>query len=219
MHSDITAIRFKGANGFLSVFNIYNEITNNDTITCLDSFLTRKTHLIHPLPLDCVLWIGDFNRHHPIWEEEANERLYEAEEYISPLIELLYRNEMLLALPKGIPTFQSAARNWTCPDNMWCSNTPDDPILRCDVVPAICPPLADHMPIITIINMPFPRAAETHTLDFRQANWIKVNEDLAYRFEAGTPPLKIRTKDDFVAKVDELVQVIKDVLGDHLKER
>ena len=103
MHSDITAIRFKGANGFLSVFNIYNEITNNDTITCLDSFLTRKTHLIHPLPLDCVLWLGDFNRHHPIWEEEANERLYEAEEYISPLIELLYRNEMLLALPKGIP--------------------------------------------------------------------------------------------------------------------
>ena len=108
MHSDITAIQFKGANRFLSVFNIYNEITNNDTITCLDSFLTRNAHLI-----------GDFNHHHPIWEEEANERLYKAEEYISPLIELLYRNEMLLVLPKGIPTFQSAAGNWTRPDNVW----------------------------------------------------------------------------------------------------
>ena len=31
MHSDITAICFRGDNSFLSVFNIYNEITNNDT--------------------------------------------------------------------------------------------------------------------------------------------------------------------------------------------
>ena len=219
MHSDVTAIRFKGANGFLSVFNIYNKITNNDTITCLDSFLTRNSPLLHPSPLDCVLGLGDFNRHHPIWEEEAKERLYEAEEYISLLIHLLYRNEMLLALPKGIPTFQSAAGNWTRPDNVWRSNTPDDPILRCDVVPAICLHLANHMPIITIINMPFPRAAKTHALDFRQANWIKVNEDLAHQLETGTPPSKIRTKDDFITKVDELVKVIKDVLGDHLKER
>ena len=126
---------------------------------------------------------------------------------------------MLLALPKGIPTFQSAPGNWTRPDNIWHSNTPDNPILRCDVVPAIRPPLADHMPIITIINMPFPRAAEAHMLDFRQANWIKVNEDLAHWLKTGTPPSKIRTKEDFIAKVDELVKVIKDILDDHLKER
>ena len=37
-HSDITALRFKGDNGFLSVFNIYNEITNNDTLRALDLF-------------------------------------------------------------------------------------------------------------------------------------------------------------------------------------
>ena len=68
MHSDVTAICFKGDNGFLSIFNIYNEITNNDTIACLDSFLTRNEHLVRPSPLDCVLWLGDFNRHHPIWK-------------------------------------------------------------------------------------------------------------------------------------------------------
>ena len=92
MHSDITAVHFKGTNGFLSVFNIYNEITNKDTITCLDSFLTHNAHLIYPSPLDCILWLGIFNRHHPMWEEETNKRLFEAEEYISPLIKLLYRN-------------------------------------------------------------------------------------------------------------------------------
>ena len=111
MHRNVTATRFKGDNGYLSLFNIYNEITNNDTISCLDSFLSRNAHLIRPSPLDCVLWLGDFNRHYPMWEDEANERLFEAEDFFSPLIELLYRNGMLLALPKGIPTYQIAARS------------------------------------------------------------------------------------------------------------
>jgi hypothetical protein len=36
-HSDITAICFRGEHGCLSVFNIYNEITNNDTLHLLDN--------------------------------------------------------------------------------------------------------------------------------------------------------------------------------------
>ena len=126
---------------------------------------------------------------------------------------------MLLALPKGIPTYQSATGNWTHLDNVWHSNTPEDLILRCDVVPPIWPLLADYMPIITIINMPFPRVTTAHTLNFRQANWIKVNKDLAQRLESGPPPSRIISKDEFIIKVDELVHIIKDVLEDHLKER
>ena len=122
-------------------------------------------------------------------------------------------------LPKGIPTFQSATGNWTCPDNVWCSNTPDDPILQCDVIPAIWPPLADHMPVITIVIMPFPRVTEAHVLDFRQANWIKMNKDLAQRLESNLLPSKFTSKDDFISRVDKFVSIIKDVLGDHLKER
>lgn len=119
MHSDIMAICFRGGNRYLSLLNIYNEITNSDTITCLDSFLGCNTQLVHPSDSDCVIWLGDFKCHHPMWEEEANERLYEPEEFISPLIELLYQSEMLLALPKGILTFQSSSGNWIRPDNMW----------------------------------------------------------------------------------------------------
>ena len=74
-------------------------------ITYLDSFLTWNTHLVCPSVWDCIIWVGDFNHHHPMWEEEANEILYKPDNYISPLIDLLYRNKMLLALPKGIPTF------------------------------------------------------------------------------------------------------------------
>ena len=148
-HSDITALHFKGENGYLSVFNIYNEITNNNTLRDLDLFYNHNDRLIHPTDSDGVLWLGDFNQHHPMWEDDANERVFEPEEYIAPFINLLYKWDMLLALPKGIPTLQTSAGNWTRPDNVGRCNTPEDPIQRCDTVPAICPPLADHLPIIT----------------------------------------------------------------------
>ena len=160
-------------------------------LTYLDSYLDRNAQLVRPSRQDSVVWLGDFNRHHPIWEDDANERLFETEEYIAPLIELLYKNKMLLTLPKGIPTFQLAAGSWTRPDNVWHCNTPDDPIARCDVISAIRPPLADHLPVITILDPPPPRVDEPHTLDFRQANWIKVNENLAQRLEAELPAERI----------------------------
>ena len=56
LHSDITTVRFKGASGFLSLFNIYNEITNNDTLACLDSFLELNVLMIYPSPADSVVW-------------------------------------------------------------------------------------------------------------------------------------------------------------------
>src|ERR1700722_7662116 len=105
MNSDITAVRSHGINGYGSIFNIYNEITNNKTITCLDQFMDSNMQLVRPAIADHVLWLGYFNRHHPLWEEESNHYLYERDDFISPLIDLLYKHEMSLALPKGIPTY------------------------------------------------------------------------------------------------------------------
>ena len=48
-----------------------------------------------------------------------NERLFDTEDNIAPLINLLYKYDMVLALPKGIPTLQTSAGNWTRPDDMW----------------------------------------------------------------------------------------------------
>ena len=219
MHSDITAVRFKGDNGFISIFNVYNEITNNDTINYLDSFLDRNALLVQLSAMDSVVWLGDFNRHHPMWEDDSNERLFEPTDYIAPLIDLLYKNDMLLALPKGIPTFQTAARNWTRPDNVWRYNTPDDPVIRCDVVPAIRPPMADHLPIVVELAMPLPRAPEAKTLDFRQADWPTVNLDLAQRLRDESPAACINSEEYFLTKVNELVRIINETLADHLDER
>ena len=131
--------------------------------------------------MDPMLWLGDFNRHHPMWEEDANSHLFESENDIAPLLHLLYRHNMLLALPKGIPTFQTSTGRWTHLDNIWHTNMQVDPIQRCDVIPNILPPLADHMPIITVINLPLPRVVSQVTLNYRAVDWLTINEVLDER--------------------------------------
>jgi hypothetical protein len=165
------------------------------------------------------LWLGDFNWHHLIWEVEDNEHRFEVNDFISPLIDLLYKNEMLLALPKGIPTFQMAMGNWTCPDNVWRSNTPDNPITRCDVVSAIRPPLADHMPIITILDLPFPRLSANVSLDFRAAYWSKIHRALTQHLEEQSLVAHIRTEEEFNTKVNVVLRIIKEVFEEQLEER
>ena len=204
-HSDIMAVCFKGDNRFPLVFNIYIEITNNDTLKSLDSFYDHNEQLICPMNTDCIVWLGNFNRHHPIWEDDNNEHLFKPEEYIAPLINLLYKHDMLLALRKGKPTLQTSARNWTRPDNVWWCNSLDDPILCCNTVPAIRSPLADHLPFITILDLPFPRASTMPSLNFQMAEWSSINEELNYRLDAESPGKHIVSKEEFIQKVDDLV--------------
>jgi hypothetical protein len=218
-HSHITGVRFKGLNGNLTLINVYNEITNNDTTNCLDLFLTANPLLVRPTASDHMIWLGDFNRHHPMWEEDTNSHLFEAENIISPLLGLLYRQDMLLALPKGIPTFQTNTGRWTRPDNVWRADTQADPIQRCDVLPNIRPPLADHMPIITVVDLPLPRVAPQQTLDFRAADWPTISDNLNTRLLAESPAIRVRSKEEFVTKVDTLVRIIKEVLKVNLEPK
>ena len=218
MNSDITAVRFHGENGYVSTFNIYNEITNNETITCLDQFMGRHSHLVRPTETDHILWLSNFNRHHPIWEDETNLHLYKSEESISPLIDLLYKYNMILALPKGIPTYQTCAGNWTRPDSIWRSSSADNPIICCDVLPSIRPPAVDHLPIITVINLPLPHLTIPPSLDFRNVDWPKINALLKAKLESESPAVRIRTQEQFISKVDMLIDIITDVLHENLDE-
>jgi len=181
-------------------------------LNCLDQFLDLNALLIRPSLSDCVLWLGDFNCHHPMWEDDSNEHLFEPEDFISPLIELLYKNDMLLTLPKGIPTFQASSGNWTRPDNVWRSCDLDNLIVLCDTASAIRPPLADHMPIVTILDLPLPRSSAPQALDFRTADWPAINADLTAQLEAASPALCIRSKEEFLKKVNAVDRIISDAL-------
>jgi hypothetical protein len=79
------------------------------------------------------------------------------------------------------------------------------------------PPLANHLPIITILNLHLPHAEAAETLDFRMANWLVINADLSAQLVAKSPAMHIKSKEEFLEKVSTMVHIISDTLAKHLE--
>ena len=65
-HSDISALRLRGNFGACSIFNIYNDCNDNSTIDAFRTYLESNPTKALPCSTDHMLWISDFNRHHPL---------------------------------------------------------------------------------------------------------------------------------------------------------
>ena len=65
---DVVIVQIKGTWGKITIFNIYNDCNNNDTIKLLTRFYSRnRTQLEHTHTGTAhTIWLGDFNRHHPL---------------------------------------------------------------------------------------------------------------------------------------------------------
>ena len=138
---DVVGIKLTGEGGEISVYNIYNDCTHSDTITALQDHLASREQ-DHPDPHigDNVIgdiWLGDFNRHHPMWEDEENDRLFTHQNLnnASILIDLLADHDMQMVLPHGIPTIRNSAGNLTRPDNVFASSLLVEWVTKCDMQP------------------------------------------------------------------------------------
>ena len=210
--SNITAIRLKGDFGYCSIFNIYNDCTNNNTITALQNYLTTHGAEALPSPTDHMLWLGNFNRHHPLWESNDNRHLYNSADMINPLIDLITDHNMVITLPPEIPTYETVTSNWTCPDNVWRNDNPNDPITICDVYPSIRPPQANHLPIITTLDLPILRAGAFPTCNMRDADFKAINKKLQVLLADRGPAQRIQTKEELESAVNTLVVTLQEVL-------
>src|ERR1700677_3279491 len=122
---DITAICITGDWGTIRIFNIYNDQTHSRNITCLNRYLLtsesehRTSNSAAP-PND--MWMGDFNRHSPMWDEPRNSQLFTrtALREAQRLIDLAATWNMHMALRPGVNTLEStSSKNYTRPDNVW----------------------------------------------------------------------------------------------------
>ena len=85
-----------------------------------------------------VIWLGDFNRHHPIWDEERNMHLFTktALEAAQPLLDMISNYDMFMALAKDIPMLEACTtKNYTRVDNIFCSAELHDRFTLCDTYP------------------------------------------------------------------------------------
>jgi len=123
-HPDITVIELTGEFGMLHIINIYNDCNNNGTLTHLSAYMWDcewQRYTTGPLH---TLWLGDFNYHHPLWDKAWNTHLFMKEnlELMQPLLNMLGRHNMKMALPAYTPTLQShSTGNHTRVDNIFCT--------------------------------------------------------------------------------------------------
>jgi hypothetical protein len=76
--SDVTVIQLSGKRGSTYIFNIYNDCDKNDTIHQIEAFNFSSKPLLTDASkdTDTTIWLGDFNRHHPHWDNPNDVRLF-----------------------------------------------------------------------------------------------------------------------------------------------
>src|SRR5271156_5273340 len=160
---DVVAIQLSGNNGILNIYNIYNDCTHSDTIRALGVHLEERASLTQRGGQvgneEGDIWLGDFNRHNPWWEDARNARLFTQRNLDDAqiLIDLLAEYDMDLALPPYTPTIINSRGGRTRPDNIFITEDIANWITTCEVLPEDTPPLADHFPIITHIDFPISK--------------------------------------------------------------
>lgn len=134
--NDIMAIQLISTYGKITIFNIYNNCTHSRTETILSNFLEYNRHTIAEGNDTHMIWAGEFNRHHLLWDNDKDIHLFtrQALRNTEGLIELMADHGMEMSLPKGIPTLQHMrSKRYSRPDNVLCTATLQPFITRCEV--------------------------------------------------------------------------------------
>ena len=82
-----------------------------------------------------VLWLGNFNRHHPYWDDPNNTRLFtsEATWAVEKLIKTVADMGLDLALPSGIPIHRyNVTKKWSRLDQVFISDRSENAIISCN---------------------------------------------------------------------------------------
>lgn len=153
---DIAAIEITGEFGKIRIFSIYNDQQHNQNVFALDRYMraTEPQEINAPTVND--VWIGDFNRHSPVWNELRNSQLFTTNNLQAAqiLIDTAFRHSMQMVLPQGINTLEhTTSKNWTRPDNVWIDSKLIDKVAMCDVLPAKRPNCTDHLPILLTLDI------------------------------------------------------------------
>lgn len=211
---DVTAIAIKGDWGKLTIFNIYNDCTSNKTVNQLKRF-----HRTHPEIVDSAevgtahtLWIGDFNRHHPHWDNPSDTRLFttDAMKAATILIEAVASLGLELALPSGIPThYHNVTKKWSRLDQVFISDHSIDLIETCDTETRFRRVKTDHLPIVTKLNLEVAITQPHATRNFREVDWGEFQKGLATRLEEFELPERIATQGQLDVSCETLTEAIQ----------
>jgi hypothetical protein len=164
-----------------------------------------------------MTWAGDFNRHHPMWDRDEDVHLFtqQAERAAEKLIDLLSDHDMLMLLPKGIPTLQHmCSKNYSTPDNVFGTPGLQGFVTCCEVDPSVHPACTDHFPIVTYITIPQSQVKITPNYNFRDTDWDVFQKRLTDRLST-LPPSTVITNED---QLNSTAKSVTDAIQETIKE-
>ena len=217
---DVTIITIHGDWGDLTLYNIYNDCVTNTTIHQLEPFArslaaNQSRGNADNTATQPMIWLGDFNRHHPHWDDPADTRLFtrlaiqNAEILISVVAEL----GLDMALPAGIPThLHNVSKKWSRLDQVFISEEYIDAVLICEALADEPGVNTDHLPILTSLDLDLARTPSNPPKNFRNVDWEEFEKALVARLDGLPPPSEIKTSDELNIACSKLTEVIQETI-------
>ena len=220
---DVTALQVKEEWGTLTIFNIYNDCRHNETLELLtgyhrqhtrDILGTESTHQDHHL-----LWLGDFNRHHPYWDRPEDNRLFtkDAWEAAEVLLRTIADLRMDIALAKGTPTHcHNVTKKWSRLDQVFSTEHTLDTITICDTIPEERGVNTDHVPIVTVLDVELTKAPTQIARNFREVDWEKFRKVLEERLSKLGSLKHIGSPYSLNRNCDKLTRALQDTIEEEV---
>ena len=216
IHRDTPDIPYSRHNSNHITTTPYNDRSHSDSLQAIRNTLEEDAQNLKLIHTAKMIWAGDFNRHHPLWDEECNTHLFTTHDLdaAQTLIDLLADYSMTMILPKNIPTLQAThTKNLTHPDNIFCHNGICDLIIQCRTLPNLQPPCTDHFPSAIAVDIPMAQSPDLPRLNWQQVNWSNFHKHLTLLLNGLPTPAEIQSLEEFNDKLTSLTTVINTVIA------
>ena len=171
------------------------------------------------MPILChMIWVGEFNEHHPIWSGTDHPRCCHGNT-ADLLIQLIMQHNLALCSPYTTPTYQSDAHGtWSTLDLVLSTPDIEGHILSCLVDPTARLPGADHLPICTTLNLQPARATQPKCLNYKEVDWGDFSATLNNKLRLADilPDAHITSLDTLEKYVEDLMWAIQDTTAIHI---
>ena len=220
---DVTALRIKEQWGTLTIFNIYNDCEHDETLEAL--MLYHRQHNCNLMGTETtqqdhhVIWLGDFNRHHPYWDNPEDNRLFtkSAREAAEQLLKIIADLGMDMALAKGVPTHHhNVTKKWSRLDQVFITEHTMEAVIVCDTIPEERGVNTDHVPIVTVLDMKLTKAPSQIARNFRDVDWTKFRTTLEGELAKQGVPKNIKTLRELNHTCEKLTQALQDTINDEV---
>ena len=216
---DVVVIKITGNWGQLILFNIYNDCSHDRTLRLLTKFHRDYSELLTGNENEAarrhVIWMGDFNRHHPMWDRPDDHRLFtrEALQAAETLIKATADHGMEMALAAEIPThIHNVTKKWSRLDHVFITEHSTDRILICETRTHQRGLNTDHIPIVTKIDASLGRIETSKTKNFRNVDWKEFRETLEVKMSGFGIPRRLGNQAEVSRECGRLTEAIQSTI-------